>query len=241
MIERQAKMVVKVARTVGEIVQGKESAHSLHLLDLEQLRAELGRRNQAAVSSATDLRGSVDEILRTMETLDRAAACLFLAAHDFDQLAPDETSCQMMRVIQKAATSLLHGYTRLANGSPAAELDADAAIGSRKVLGRYRELPKAESRGASSHALRREQALSGRDFRLYGLHGHLSDTAHELAAAGTILKRWSGRLSADPNPGVLGGGMARAQPPTPSSIAADAASPRSAFGGSGQPGQPGPA
>lgn len=59
MIDQQARMVVSLARTVGEILQGKESAYSVRLLDLEQRREELRRRNLAAVGSAFALTCSV--------------------------------------------------------------------------------------------------------------------------------------------------------------------------------------
>jgi hypothetical protein len=140
MIDQQARMVVNLARTASEVLQGKESAHSLRLLDLEQRREELQRRNRAAVDSMLELCPGVEEIHWTMETLDRAAAGLFRAARSFHQLlsGPDEVAGQMLGVIQKAAESLQHGYARLANGSPVAECDADAAMASRHVLGRYR-------------------------------------------------------------------------------------------------------
>jgi hypothetical protein len=140
MIDQQARMVVNLARTASEVLQGKESAHSLRLLDLEQRREELQRRNRAAVDSMLELRSGIEEIHWTMETLDRAAAGLFRTARSFHQLlsGPDEVAGQMLGVIQKAAESLQHGYARLANGSPAAECDADEAMASRHVLGRYR-------------------------------------------------------------------------------------------------------
>ena len=51
MIDQQAGMVVDLAMALGEVLQGRESAHSLRLLDLEQRRDELRRRNRAAVNS----------------------------------------------------------------------------------------------------------------------------------------------------------------------------------------------
>ncbi|HRF12103.1 MAG TPA: hypothetical protein PLR37_08230, partial [Candidatus Accumulibacter phosphatis] len=38
MIDQQARMIVNLARVVADVLQGKESAHSLRLIDLEQHR-----------------------------------------------------------------------------------------------------------------------------------------------------------------------------------------------------------
>ena len=80
MLDRQAGMVVKLAGVVGEVLQGKESAHSLRLHDLEQSREELQRRNLAALGSMLNISGEVDDMHRTMESLNRVAAGLFQAA-----------------------------------------------------------------------------------------------------------------------------------------------------------------
>lgn len=201
MINRQAKLVVNLARIVGEVLQGRESTHSLRLLDLEQRREELQRRNQAAVSSVHDLHARLDEIHWTMNALDRAAAGLFQIARGVHHLrsTPDEVASQMMLIIQKAIENLQHGYAQLADGSPAAEFAADAAIGSESALGSYRSL---ELRGTDKGqqpapiAGRPTTGSPGRVLWLYELHGVLAGIAHELADAGTILKIWSRQLPA---------------------------------------------
>ena len=192
MIDEQATMVVKLARTVGEVLQCRESAHSLRLLDLEQRRQELRRRNQAAVHFAVEQRVAVEQIRGTMEALDRAAARLFQAARGF-QLhlsVPDQAASEMMAVIQKAIEKLQHGYSRLANGSPAAEVDADAAIGSGRALG------KGGRTEAIGERPGREGSPLGRALWLDELHANLQGSARELAEAGAILKDWSRQLSA---------------------------------------------
>jgi hypothetical protein len=138
MINRQAKLVVNLSRIVGEVLQGRESTHSLCLLDLEQRREELQRRNQAAVSSVHDRHARLDEIDWTMNALDRSAAGLFQIARSLDHLRStrDEVASQMILIIQHAIESLQHGYAQLADGSPAAECSADAAIGSKERLGK---------------------------------------------------------------------------------------------------------
>lgn len=173
MIDQQAGMVVKLARAVGEVLQGKESTHALRLLDLEQRREELQRRNQAAVHSLQ--RAALDEIRSTMDALDRAAAGLFRTARDCHPgwSPPEQTASQMMAVIQNAVESLQQGYARLATGSPAAECDADAAIASTRALG----------------------MTSGCGYWRNELYGNLDEIAHELSGAGVILKRWSRQLS----------------------------------------------
>lgn len=205
MIDQQARMVVNLARTASEVLQGKESAHSLRLLDLEQRREELQRRNRAAVDSMLELCPGVEEIHWTMETLDRAAAGLFRAARSFHQLlsGPDEVAGQMLGVIQKAAESLQHGYARLANGSPVAECDADAAMASRHVLGRYRAQTLWGSADQSSVSSRDQSSVpaEGRSpgrtyYWLYELYENLNDIAQELSGAGAILKGWTRHLTA---------------------------------------------
>jgi hypothetical protein len=204
MIDQQARMVVNLARTASEVLQGKESAHSLRLLDLEQRREELQRRNRAAVDSMLELRSGIEEIHWTMETLDRAAAGLFRTARSFHQLlsGPDEVAGQMLGVIQKAAESLQHGYARLANGSPAAECDADEAMASRHVLGRYRAQTLWGSADQSPVSSRDQPSAPaegrspGRTFWLNELYDNLNDIAQELSGAGAILKGWTRQLTA---------------------------------------------
>jgi hypothetical protein len=205
MIDQQARMVVNLATTASEVLQGKESAHSLRLLDLEQRREELQRRNRAAVDSMLGRRSGVEEIYWTMETLDRASAGLFRTARSFHQLlpGPDEIAGQMLGVIQKAAESLQHGYARLANGSPAAEFDADAAMESRHLLGHYRALTlwgaADQAPAPSQHQSLVPAEKTGslrRMFWLYELYDHLDGVVQELSGAGAILKGWSRQLSA---------------------------------------------
>lgn len=185
-------MVVKLARAVGEVLQCRESAHSLRLLDLEERRQELKRRNQAAVHLAVEQRVGVEQIHGTMETLDRAAARLFQAASGFHQQlsVPDQAASEMMMLIQKAIENLQRGYSRLANGSPAAEVDADAAIGSWRALG------KGCGTATTGERTGREGSSNGRAPGLDELHANLQGIVHELADAGDILKEWSRQLSA---------------------------------------------
>ena len=200
MINRQAKLVVNLARIVGEVLQGRESKHSLRLLDLEQRREELQRRNQAALSSVNERHASLDEIHWTMNALDRCAAGLFQIACGIHQLrsTPDELAAQMMLIIQQGIESLQHGYAQLANGLPAAEFSADA-IGSNSTLGSYRGLDlQGTDKGQllAQIAQRPETGSHGRALWLNELHGVLAGIAHEFVDAGTILKSWSRQLSA---------------------------------------------
>lgn len=203
MINRQAKLVVNLSRIVGEVLQGRESTHSLCLLDLEQRREELQRRNQAAVSSVHDRHARLDEIDWTMNALDRSAAGLFQIARSLDHLRStrNEVASQMILIIQHAIESLQHGYAQLADGSPAAECSADAAIGSKSALASYRSLAlQGIDQGQElAQFTRRPETSSGSPGRalwLYELHGVLAGIAHELADAGSILKGWSRQLSA---------------------------------------------
>ena len=210
MLDRQAGMVVKLAGVVGEVLQGKESAHSLRLHDLEQSREELQRRSLAALRSMPNINGGVDDMYRTMESLNRGAAGLFQAARGFHQMfsGRNEATGKMMIVIQKAAANLQRGYARLGNGSLIAEPDADAAMAGKSALRKLRVLglhgrPEAGNRAAipsreriSAH---RDGTFPGSAFSVHDLHETLDGIAQEIAVAGGILKRWARQQSAGLN------------------------------------------
>jgi hypothetical protein len=201
MIDQQAGLVVKLARILGEVLQGKESAHSLRLHDLEQRRAELQRRHRAAVIAMPEAFVGVDELQWTLETLDRVAAGLFRNARRCHQAlsGPDEVTGEIVARIQKAAASLRHGYARLANGSPGAGFDAEAAMAGKDALGNNQSCKPPGMPGVTDrqHAPSpgRLGALPGHAARLYELHGNLNDIARELARAAAILKGWSRQLA----------------------------------------------
>ncbi|MEF8701910.1 MAG: hypothetical protein V5B32_01505 [Candidatus Accumulibacter sp. UW26] len=203
MIEHQATMLVELVRSATDVLHGRESAHSLRLLDLEQRREELQRRHRAAVDSIVGQAAGLDEIHGTMDILDRAAAGLFQLAHGFQQMLskPDEATSQMMAAIRRASESLQQAYQRLANGATIAESDVDAATGSVNVLRHYRQQGLREALDHSDrHAV---VAPAGRNpvgcaFRLYDRYEKLDDIAQELASAGVVLRRWSRRLSVYP-------------------------------------------
>jgi hypothetical protein len=210
MIDQQAGLVVKLARILGEVLQGKESAHSLRLQDLEQRREELQRRHQAAVLSIPEPCVGVDELQWTLETLDRVAAGLFRTARRCHQLVPnpDEVTCEIVAGIQKAAASLRQGYARLANGSPAAEFAAEAAMASKDASGSRQACGLRATPGATDRqhipSPGRFGVLRGRASRLYELHGNLDDIARDLARAAAILNGWSRQLAGGLPPANVG-------------------------------------
>jgi len=187
MIDEQAGLVVKLAKVLGEVLLGKESAHSLRLQDLEQRRGELQRRHQAAIITMHQACVGADELRWTLETLDRVAAGLFRAARRCHHIVPgpDEVTGEIVTGIQKAAASLRYGYARLANGSSAAELDADAALAGREASGGRQACTPPERPGA----------FPGHASRLHELHGNLNDIARDLARAAAVLKGWSRQLA----------------------------------------------
>lgn len=200
-------MLVNLAEAVSEILDGKESVHSVRLLDLEQRREELKRRNQAALHSVLGLSPGVDEIHWTMEALDRSAAHLFRIACEFHELwsDPDQAHRQMMALVRQATESLLRGYVQMANCSLTAEFDADEVIGSMDSLDLCRDLGLRAIMDADDHhsspdldqfAAKAEQMSDKRASCLDDLYNNLSDILHELARAGLILKQWSQRMSA---------------------------------------------
>jgi hypothetical protein len=210
MVDQQAGLVVKLAKILGEVLQGKESAHSLRLQDLEQRREELQRRHRAAVMSIPELGVGVDELQWTLETLDRVAAGLFRTARRCHQVVPgsDEAACEVVAGIQKAAASLRQGYARLANGSPAAEFAAEAAMASKDASGSRQACGPRATPGATDRqhipSPGRFGVLRGRASRLYELHGNLDDIARELAHAAAILKGWSLQLAGGLPPANVG-------------------------------------
>lgn len=201
MIDQQSGLVVKLARILGEVLQGKESAHSLRLQDLEQRREELQRRHQAAVLSIPEPCVGVDELQWTLETLDRVAAGLFKTARRCHQvvLNPDDVTCEIVAGIQRAAATLRQGYARLANGSPAAEFAAEAAMACRHASVSTQACALRATPGETdrqhTQSPGRFGALPGHASRLYELHGNLEDIARELAHAAAILKGWSLQLA----------------------------------------------
>lgn len=212
-IEQQAMVVFLLARIVGEILQGRESAHSMRLVDLDQRREDLRRRGMATVISIFGGRVGADEVHHTLETLDRVAARLFRTARGVHLLVSDtDEACRwMLEVIQRATESLLQGYTRLANGSLAAELDADVAIRSRDVLeagraGNSTAVPACPEEACANDGGCAAPGVAdpARLRRIAELHANLSDISHELAGAGTILKRWVRQLSGSVHDSALG-------------------------------------
>ena len=98
-----------------------------------------------------------DELRWTLETLDRVAAGLFRAARrcHHSLAGPDEATGEIVAAIQKAAANLRQGYARLANGSPAAELDAEAALAGKEGLAGSRAGTLAGRGGALLRGARR--------------------------------------------------------------------------------------
>lgn len=208
MIDRQARLLVKVATTASEIIEGKESSHAVRLLELEQRREELKRRNYAALDSIPNLRPSIDEIRSTMDALDRAAARLFVTGRDFHQWCSDsdEAIRRMMTVIRNAAGSLQHGYAQLRNGSSAAEFDADEAIGCKNAMDRHRPLALRETTTSDQQRPLppvAQVAPKPDPTSLVGascqedLYANLNDIVEELVGAGIILRNWSQGLATD--------------------------------------------
>jgi len=207
MVEQQVAIVVAATRTLGDIVRGKESAHSLLLLDLEQRCEELWRRHAAHVCSCEGLVGNgFSDIVATMEALKRVAARLFRAARGCQQMQtfPDDLCCRMIGAIQQTIESLRCGYARLANSSPVAEADAVRAIASNKDLpgsapGQGLGLTPIGERccaAASSPVVPAGPVPFTPPLGANPLHGHLQEISDELARVGLILRRWSRRLSA---------------------------------------------
>jgi len=210
LIDQQARVVVSLAKAAGEVLQGKESARSVRLFDLEQRRQELRRRNQAAVESLFGFAAGAEEIQWTMDSLDQAAARLFRTAADFSQWPSgvDDAVREMMAIILRASESLQQGYIGLASGWPLGEIDVGQAMGSRDMLGSHRAMALRELlQTGSAPVLPPEQgfpaplppAANDRERWLHELYASLDNIAQHLASAAGILRRWSLRLSAGLN------------------------------------------
>lgn len=208
MIDRQARLLVKVATTASEIIEGKESAHAVRLLELEQRREELKRRNYAALDSIPNPTPRIDEIRSTMDAIDRAAARLFVTGRDFHEWSSgsDEAIRRMMTVIRNAAGNLQHGYAQLRKGSSAAEFDAHEAIGCKDAIDRHHPLALRETTTSDQQCNLPHVAqvapkpdptsVVGASCQ-EALYANLNDIVEEFVGAGIILRNWSQRLATD--------------------------------------------
>ncbi|HRD89859.1 MAG TPA: hypothetical protein PK752_16600, partial [Accumulibacter sp.] len=127
--------------------------------------------------------------------------------------------------IETATESLRHGYSRLANGSPVAECDADAAMASEQVLGGERWLRFPEAAELEPAALSQPDGelfaeaaghpAGRRVGRLDELHAKLAAITLEVVKAGAILRNWSRQLAAGWHDRRSCGGGQQARPVWP--------------------------
>lgn len=206
-IEQQALTVVRLAGAAEDVLQGRESAHSLRLFELDQRREELWYRSRSAIASFADQWRGLEDVDGTMESLDRAAAGLFRSATVGHGGEPEAGGFlgRMLRHIRREGESLQEGYAGLARGWPSAQFDADDAQGSRNPLGSYRglallELLSPAAAGAPSAPAEQPLPMHGPHVGagaswLTPMHAALSDVVRELAGAADILLRLSQRLA----------------------------------------------
>jgi len=189
-IEQQALTVVRLAGAAEDVLQGRESAHSLRLFELDQRREELWYRSRSAIASFADQWRGLEDVDGTMESLDRAAAGLFRSATVGHSGEPEAGGFlgRMLRHIRREGESLQEGYAGLARGWPSAQFDADDAQGSRNPLGSYRGLALLELLSP---------AAAGASW-IAPMHAALSDVVRELAGAAELLLRLSQRLADGP-------------------------------------------
>ncbi|MBO3705837.1 MAG: hypothetical protein J5X21_05465 [Candidatus Accumulibacter sp.] len=209
-IEQQALTVVRLAGAAEDVLQGRESAHSLRLFELDQRREELWYRSRSAIASFADQWRGLEDVDGTMESLDRAAAGLFRSATVGHGGEPEAGGFlgRMLRHIRREGESLQEGYAGLARGWPSAQFDADDAQGSRNPLGSYRglallELLSPAAAGAPSAPAEQLPPMHGPHAGagaswIAPMHAALSDVVRELAGAAELLLRLSQRLADGP-------------------------------------------
>ena len=207
-MEQQAQTLVRLARAADAVVQGRESAHSVRLLDLDQRREDLWRRSCAAIDSLADHshRGGLDDVRCTSDSLDRAAAGLFRAATACrcGHPAAGESIGLMLRHIRREGEGLQDACAGLARGDSSVQFAAGDACGSRNPLGSYRAMALLELLPVAGSGWRPApddladvsgpQAGSGASWAAQ-MHPALRDVMSELAGAGAILKRLAQRLA----------------------------------------------
>jgi len=207
-MEQQAQTLVRLAKAADAVVQGRESAHSVRLLDLDQRREDLWRRSCAAIDSLADRshRGGLDELRSTSESLDRAAAGLFRTATacGCGYPAAGESIGLMLRHIRREGEGLQDACAGLARGDSAVPFAAGDACGSRNPLGSYRSMALLELLPVAGAGWRPAQddlaevagpaAVSGESWQAQMLAA-LHEVVGELTGAGEILKRLAQRLA----------------------------------------------
>lgn len=207
-MEQQAQTLVRLAKAADAVVQGRESAHSVRLFDLDQCREDLWRRSCAAIDSLADhgRNGGLEDVRWTSESLDRAAAGLFRTATACRcvQDASGAWIGQTLRHIRREGEGLRDACAGLARGEPSVPYAAGEACGSLNPLGSYRSMALLELLAVSGSDWRQPadelagisgpRAASGESWATQ-MQAALHDVVRELAGAGEILKRLAQRLA----------------------------------------------
>jgi hypothetical protein len=207
-MEQQAQTLVRLAKAADAVVQGRESAHSVRLFDLDERREDLWRRSRAAIDSLAGHRasGGVEDLRCTSERLDRAAAGLFrtAAACGTVHTASGASIGQMLRRIRQEGEGLQDVCAGLARGGSSVRFAAGDACGSLNPLGSYRSMALLELLPVAGSGWRPTQddlaefsgspVASGESWAAQ-MHAALHDVVRELAGAAEILKRLAQRLA----------------------------------------------
>ncbi|MCM8613730.1 hypothetical protein [Accumulibacter sp.] len=208
-MEQQAQTLVRLAKAADAVVQGRESAHSVRLFDLDQCRENLWRRSCAVIDSLADhgRSGELEDLRCTSERLDRAAAGLFRTATACRcvHAASGALIGQMLRRIRCEGEGLRDACAGLASGEPSVPPSAAGdACGSLNPLGSYRSLALLELLPGTGLVWRQApdelaampgpHAASSESWATQ-MHAALHEVVRELAGAGEILRRLAQRLA----------------------------------------------
>ncbi len=207
-MEQQAQTLVTLATAADAVVQGRESAHSVRLFDLDQCREDLWRRSLAAIDSLADhgRSGGCEDVRWTSESLDRAAAGLFRTATACRRVhsASGASIGQMLRYIRREGEGLREACAGLARGESSVQFAAGDACGSFNPLGSYRSMALLELLPVAGSVWRQtpddlagiseSHPASGESWAA-PMHAALHDVVRELAGAGEILRRLAQRLA----------------------------------------------
>lgn len=207
LIEQQVQALRDQTKMVGDIMNGRQSAHAFAVLEIEFRWGELGWQRDAVVSHRRRSGSDFREICQLIVSLERAAEALgriIVCFKGTRQLA-DQGSRRMLMHVEQAIQSLSRGNRRLAKGCSAANLDLAATISiaeqllSQCAVGQ-RSTPAEETGKAlepcASGGITLGHECAAQDALVRTLHENLFQIGSELMLAATFLRDWLLRMTA---------------------------------------------
>lgn len=205
-IDQQVDALRSLTRMVSDIMNGKQSAHAVGVLEFELQWDAVRRQNMTVIRAMRGSGSDFDEVRLTLESLERAAVGLWriVAVCKGLRWSADQGSRRMMTMVEQAIQSLGRGNRRLAKGYSVANLEAAAAMASDKHL-----LAQRVSEQRSTAAADAQAALQGKgnevmppaleygaqDLFVRTLQENVVQVGEAIAVAAGCLKEWSQRMT----------------------------------------------